>query len=275
MTDKNGNKKLPNDPIDQGVTPTYPWDPVEMDVNGAYVRKYSNPDDASNAFVEKMDHDGSYEITQASGLKSKLSGDVREYVTGGSSHAVDGHVDTSTGGSVSHVVEGEHGVQSKGSMYVATGGAHVVAAAEGTVQHDVGSAANHLKSASGIASEVYDDNHFSYVGKDKQEVIVGTQVVIIQSGENALHVQAGNMDTRVENGKYQVYSGGDMNIICGGTLTIKNSQGVSITISGTNISVNAPSSVSINASSASVSAQNITLSGSTSIALNTPSLQFG
>ena len=208
------NKKLEDGPWgEEGRKQTeYPWVRGEADVNGGTSFTYANPEKPEDSSSVSFRHDASFVAneydSEKKGLTNSLTHEKRNYVSGGESRNTDGHKDEKNHSTNNQDTVGDNGKTTGGDNYDGVGGKRMGGAQEGVFENN--SEGTTYKTSKGdVVSEHTGSNHYSLEGDDISS-IKGNKIVIISDGEYQTHVQGGNMDTRVEGGKLQIFSGDDM-----------------------------------------------------------------
>ena len=214
MTDH--NKKLPVDPwSSEDIVCKYPWVYGEADNLGGSSFKYRNLNEPDKNSSITMSPSGSYESIQQDSERKEIRtnlnpGETRSYTGGGASIQTDGHTDDNSESTRRTVTAGDEGRQGGKNLYqgfaenVIEGSKNKFTATMGASESKV-----YETSKGDIVSEHTGNEHKSYEG-DKVTSVKGNNINMIQEGDHSLHVQGGNMDTRVESGKLQIFSGDNM-----------------------------------------------------------------
>ena len=208
------NKKLEDGPWDERKKPEYPWVRGEADVNGGTNFVYANPEKPEESSRVEFRHDGSFIANEyddeKKGLTNQLTHEDRSYVSGGSSKNTDGHNDVKVHATGREDVKGDYGRSTGGDQYDGTGGKVIAGAKEGSFTNDADG--NTYKTSKGDVVSEHTGSNFSSLEGDQISSVKGNKIDIVSDGEYQTHVQGGNMDTRVESGKLQIYSGDNMNV---------------------------------------------------------------
>ena len=215
------NNKLPK-PAPMNIKAEYPYVYEEQTANGKKYTRYDNPEKPGESFESTFNHDGSYETKQFSenfkGLTTSLSHENRSYVSGGSSSHIDGNEDKSVESTSNENVKGDKSL-GVGKTMMSGAERSIGGTNEGSFHNDANG--NTYRTSSGDMISDHTGSKYSSIEGDKVSSIKGNKVEIISEGEHSLHVQSGNMDTRVESGKCQIYSGDDMKIESATKITLK------------------------------------------------------
>ena len=210
---KDTNKKLPKPNFDRGdSTPEYPWVHVEQDTNGRHVAKHANPEKPDESFHFTMEHNGQFknlEIPKGggdyNGQKIEMNHDVRSLATGGASRQTNGHEDFR--GETSHRQNIGGGALKAvvGNMFNGIGKNEVKGVVEGLFRHVTGgSSADNYSTVEGDHTQRFEGNRLEHVEGDHVTTLGANKYEILNNGEYGIHVQNGNMDTMVENGKFKI-----------------------------------------------------------------------
>lgn len=259
-------KKLtPESPLVRLQGETYPYVGGENDLVGASHFKLAHPDFPDASCSEEVKADGSYHTLEVDkedhAIRNSLDvGHARHYVGAGSSKNIGGNDAGYTQANKQNIVAKDHGKEvgennhdgvgkgryfgQKGdSFYHNTGGKTYVATSSGS---SGGGSADHI-------SHFECDTH-TYSNGDHISSITGNKHVMIGSGEYGIHVQKGNMDTQIDNGKHRISAGSDIIITSGTKITLQvgNSK-IIIDGSSITISVGDSSGIKIDSSTVSVS----------------------
>jgi len=208
------NKKLAKTDVQAGkVEVKYPYCSVELDDTGHYHVKYSHPDFPEKSFTIKQGHNGGYEASHpddgaaiGQGLNVLFSpGHTSHYAGGGKSDHTDGHTDEHTGQTKNKNVAGDQGGGIAGSFFQGVAQKMIQGVKEGIFHHSSGGGASkdYHTSKGDVIREHTGDEHTSLDG-DLVESISGNKCLMIGKGENAIHIQSGNMDTQIDKGKYRI-----------------------------------------------------------------------
>jgi hypothetical protein len=190
----------------------YPWVRGEADVCGGTNFVYANPEKPEDSSSVIFHPDATFTTKEfdidKKGLTNSLLHENRLYVSGGDSKNTDGHKDEKNHSTNNKDTVGDDGKTTGGDSYNGVGGKRMGGAQEGVFENN--SEGTTYKTSKGdVVSEHTGSNHYSLEGDDISS-IKGNKIVIISDGEYQTHVQGGNMDTRVEGGKLQIFSGDDM-----------------------------------------------------------------
>jgi len=245
----NFNKFLEKAPYDDGrSSPDYPWIHGIGGLLGDRKIVHANPDKPDEAYHEKIHHDGTFEHKEANGLLSRISKEVREYVSGGHSHNSDSHKADHTQGSKNTDAKGDMGTASGGDHFKGHGGKEIGGSSEGGHNHTDGddfrtSKGNVVSSHEGDMHTNHDGDHVSTVNGTNYHTTVG---------DHALNVQGGQLDVQVNSGNTRIYSAKSILIQSGTEITLRvgnstlyiNSSAMSIDIPGV-IGIGANSNIGV------------------------------
>ena len=190
----------------------YPWVRGEADVNGGTNFTYANPkkpeDSSSVCFRSDASFVSNEFDSDKKGLTNGLTHEKRSYISGGSSVNTDGHVDKKSHATENKDVVGDDGKATGGNSFDGVGGQRIGGAQQGVFENNAGGTT--YKTSKGDVVSEHTGSDYSSLEGDKISSIKGNKVDVISDGEYQTHVQGGNMDTRVESGKLQIYSGDNM-----------------------------------------------------------------
>jgi hypothetical protein len=226
------NNKLPK-PAPMTVKPEYPYVYEEQTLNGKKTTRHDNPNKPEESFESTFNHDGSFETKQISedykGLTTGLSHESRTYVSGGSSSHTDGNDDKSVESTSNENVKGD---KSSGvGKTLMTGSERTVGGtSEGSFHND--SNGNTYKTSKGDMISEHSGSEYTSIDGDRCASVGGNRIEMVD-GECSLHVQSGNMDTRVEGGKAKIYSGDDMTLESASKITLKVGSSTIVIVDGT------------------------------------------
>lgn len=216
MPKEEHNKKLPEiDAQKEKFEFTYPYFTCDQDDNGKFHFTYHDPNNPKNSTHFEMDHNGGYRATMPDDGASKgkgihvamTPGHTAEYSAGGSSSHTDGHSDSFTGETHQTIVSGDMQNQTGGSMFAGAAD-KIMQLAQDMFKHAgaAGAASKEYVASKGDVVEQHSGNKHTDLEGDDIKSIAGNKHVMIKNGEHAIHVQNGNMDTKVDKGRYQVYA---------------------------------------------------------------------
>lgn len=230
MLPKQTNKKSPQDAVTRGdAEPEYPWVGGVSDVNGRYLMVYADPEHPEKAYVQEFNHDASFKITEVlddRGMTNSLVHDNRTYGRSHSSHWDGNRDDRSTNNS--RVSDKEIGHQAGKWMLAGAASGHIAAYKTSATIVPTGSYNNSYNYTSGDGANVFESNYFAFYQQDYAQHVSGSLYSILQKGEYGIHVQLGNMDIRLDKGKYQVFSQDAMVANTASTMAITATQDITI-----------------------------------------------
>jgi len=236
---------------------TYPWCQVEHGLGGdEWIRNHT----PGKEHIRILHPYGSHEETSADGSHRRLAANKsHNFVSNGHSHVNEGPGDwlgiggkrsnqygdehRENGGTVTSGAHGQRGVASLGTLHSHTGGNRHVGTKGSVGRHTEGS----------------DAHHGSYVSKD-QVTFHGGNYYRQVGGEHGTHLPSGNMDIKLDGGKYQLNCGSDIMLRSTTKITLKvgsssivmdpntitlTQGGSSITIKGSDISINSAGTVEV------------------------------
>lgn len=226
------NKLLDKAPYDDDrAEPEYPWVGGSQDHLGNRVITYADPEKPDQAFVERIKYDGSFTINEANGLKNEFNKEVRSYTSGGDSHNTDGQKAVYGQSNFNLAFKQDIGLTAGGTTYKGSGEKEIGGTAQGSFQNDTGG--NTYKTSNGDMISEHTGHIHSHNDGDNVQSTTGTRYEIVNEGEYAIHVQGGNMDTRVESGKLQLYSGDAMVVNTASTMKMISTGAMSINSTAT------------------------------------------
>jgi uncharacterized Fe-S cluster protein YjdI len=215
------NNKLPK-AAPEKVVCDYPYLYQEQTLCGELFSRYNNPEKPNESYTSQFNADGSYKTRQISdqykGLITALAHEVRKYIGGGSSEQVDGNKDTNTESTSNENVRGEKS-SGVGENNYAGAKKNIGGTSQGSFINDTNGTTYKTSKGDVVSSHV--GSHYESLEGDNVKAITGNKIDIINEGEHQVHVQGGNMDTRVESGKYKIYSGDEMIITSATKITLK------------------------------------------------------
>lgn len=221
------NKKLPVDPwSDATIEPEYGYIKGYRNLLGGHHFTFYNPEAPEKASSQTLDATGSYETRQHDDSKKEIitklqPGEVRDYTSGGTSTHNDGHTDTRGMSTDRQVVDGDQGLQVGRNKYASVAGTNIETARESAKNIGFGaSESRNFEMSAG--DEVSEHSGNKHVGYEKDYVISVKKNLIqmINEGDYAQHVQAGNWDTHVKQ-KVRFYADDDILIESATKITIK------------------------------------------------------
>lgn len=174
------NQKSPKDPRNRGVSkPTYPWFSGELGIGGLRKIIYSDPDKPDQAYVEQVNHDASFIIQEASGLKNVLNNELREYTSKGHSLAIDGNHAEYGKSNKNSSYDKDIGSTSGGSHYRGSGKVENHGSAQGSVHNDSDGSSykiangDQIMTYSGHVSVNYEKDHVIGVNGNNLDIVGG------------------------------------------------------------------------------------------------------
>lgn len=228
------NKKLPLDPANSGMEMEYGYIHGEADALGGHHFKHINIEDPESYSEQTLKPSGSYKATNYDDQKKEITaslapGEVRNYVGGGQSNQTDGHHDDNGEQTRRVVTKHDSGFENGRNQYAGVK-ENRITVAKNEFRMTVGASESKdwQTSKGDIVSEHTGNEHRSHEG-DSVHSIKGNKITMVNEGEYSIHVQAGNMDTRIEDGKHKIYSGDNMFIETGAKLSVNAASDITIT----------------------------------------------
>lgn len=226
--------KLSKDPItSKDVVPKYPY----MSGSASYFSHevcYQNPEEYSKSYYEKLTITAGYQTSEVleeeGGLNKSFDFHERSYNKKGVHKYTESHMTDGSKGHNASVSFGERGTQTAKNHLSGIGQSKIEVAHSSYNNYSAtGSLNNAYGSGSGDGSTLVETNQFTYYQADHADTVAGSKYSIVNQGEYGIHVQQGNMDTRVEKGKLQIYSGDKMIVNTASTMDTKSAQDMTIT----------------------------------------------
>lgn len=234
------NKKLPIKNPNKELR--YPFFSSEIDDTGYQKIKVNDPEAPDESCTITQTHNGGFQSSHVDndvkGLDVGLSpGRGASYSGGGYNRHTGGHSED-TGENTKHSkYEGDTGHESGGDGYKGYAGS--------TFEGQKGDSFNHTSegkkystSSGDIITEHTGDKHDSTEG-DVVNSITGNKVQMVKDGEYAIHVQSGNMDTQIDNGKHRIKAGNDILIESDTKITLKVGSST-IVIDSSSVTIKSP-----------------------------------
>ena len=220
-TTKKPNGKSPTTASEKVVC-EYPFLHQTQSLCGELSARYNNPEKPNESYNITCNADGSFQSNEISdkfkGMHSSLVIEKRGYTAGGSSEQVDGNRDTNTESTSNENVGGDKACGVKKNNFTGAN-KNIGGTSQGSFINDT-NGTTYKTSKGDVVSSHVGSNYESLEG-DNVKAITGNKINIINGGEYQTHVQGGNMDTRVESGKYKIYSGDEMIITSAVKITLK------------------------------------------------------
>jgi hypothetical protein len=210
------NKKLEEGPWGEGgrIETEYPYVRGEADVNGKTSFSYANPEKPEDSSTVEFNYDASFKSveydSEKKGLTNCLTHENRSYISGGCSVNTDGHDDKKVNSTSRTDTKGDSGTTTGGDNYTGTGGKNIGGAKQGSFTNDADG--NTYKTSKGDVITEHTGSEYSSIEGDQIASVSGNKITVIGEGDNMIHVQSGNMDTRVEAGALQIYCADSMNL---------------------------------------------------------------
>lgn len=234
------NKKSEEDPRKERSNPEYPWVTGSVDIGGKEEINYVDPNSPETAFSHKLHYSGAFETDEnagddKNGLKNTLNHEVRSYSSGGTSSTSDGNSDEALlneNGSKRRNYAGDDGTSTKGDRYSGAGGSNIGGTSQGGyTDHNgdsyVNTVGNHSYNHEGDISQHFDGDHTTSTN--------GNMQLMLGKGEYGIHVQKGNMDIKVDEGKYKVESKSEMYLKCDSPIEIQSASKITIKVGSSTV----------------------------------------
>lgn len=241
------NQKLPAPPwsdSNSGIEPKYPYMRGERHPDGSYTFSYNNPNEPEAASVERYHSSGNWEVEQyhpeTGSLQVSYSrGDTRRYVSGGESTTTDGHVDIQTNSTRRSITRGDTHEESGRNTTSITYGQRTTASGAASTDIQIGGSESiNYKSSAGDVVNEHEGNYHEAFQKDLVTSVTKNAIMMVNEGDYALHVQAGNYDTHIKS-KARIYADDDILIESASKITLKVG-GSTIVITSAGIDMDAP-----------------------------------
>ena len=220
------NSKLPIDPWSDGtITPKYGWVYGSADALGGHKFTYRNINEPDKNSSQELTPSGSYKtIHQDADKKEVISklhpGETRDYVAGGRSEHTDGHKDMSIESTFREVITGDHNFQGGRNGYLGYA-ENLISGAKNEFKGIMG--ASESKSYSTSQGDVVEEHsgnfHVSYE-QDFISAIKSNMITMVNEGDYALNIQAGNYDAQIAQ-KARIYASNDILIESATKITLK------------------------------------------------------
>lgn len=238
------NSKLPIDPWSDGtITPKYGWVYGSADALGGHKFIYRNINEPDKNSSQELTPSGSYKtIHQDADKKEVISklhpGETRDYVAGGRSEHTDGHKDMSIESTLREVITGDHNFQGGRNGYLGYA-ENLISGAKNEFKGIMG--ASESKSYSTSQGDVVEEHsgnfHISYE-KDFVAAVKSNMITMVNEGDYALNVQAGNYDAQIMQ-KARIYASSDILIESLTNITLQVGAS-SITMTPTTVTIVSP-----------------------------------
>jgi hypothetical protein len=189
---------------------------IHHSVDGTGSQQYS-PFDLNESkeysFDESWSSTGGYKTREAhkkGELSTSLQYETRGYNIGGSSITGETHGQSFFGDTFSQSVVGGAGMDIGGSSFLGVVGTSTQAFGAGIVTR-VPKLSNNprAESTSGDKNTDVEGSSYSSIGQSAVRVVKKDDVVIVNEGDHAMHVQKGNFDVQVTSGKLHLMTSGD------------------------------------------------------------------
>jgi hypothetical protein len=227
------NSKLPIDPWSDGtITPKYGWVYGSADALGGHKFTYRNINEPDKNSSQELTPSGSYKTIHQDADKKEVvtklhPGETRDYVAGGRSEHTDGHKDMSIESTFREVITGDHNFQGGRNGFVGYA-ENLIRGAKNDFKAVMGSSES--KSFATSQGDVVEEHaghyHISYE-KDYIAAVKSNMVTMVNEGDYALSVQAGNYDVQILK-KARIYASQDILIRSATNITLQAPGGVTI-----------------------------------------------
>ena len=145
-------------------------------------------------------------------------GKTHDYVAGGSSSTVDGHLDQKVGSTMRQNVDGGVEQEIGGSMYSGVSGAVISGSLDSKVDASVGGDGFHVTEGNIVTDHTGDVNH--NVSGSLVQQVTGDRADIV-SNDWAVSVQQGSLDAQVDSGKVRIKAAQDILIESDTKITLR------------------------------------------------------
>lgn len=219
------NEILPGNPS-SNMSLKYPYYAASKDVNGGSVLESKVPGQPEMFFTEKYSPSGGYESVQyhpeAGEQRTVMNrGRVANYTAGSVSNNVDGHVDQRVRSTMRTNVNGDSAMQvGRNNSYAVAG--EFVESVSGTRTSRVnqGSESMTYNSSAGDVVNEHTGNYHEAFQKDLVTSVTKNAIFLVNEGDYAIHVQAGNYDSHIKE-KARLYADNDILIESKTKITLK------------------------------------------------------
>lgn len=235
------NRKLPANPFED-KNKRYPYLHGEGDVNGGRRFTYRDPSDHTLASSETLLPSGSYETVEyheeRGELRTNLNpGDTRTYTVGGASSQTDGHMDLSVGSTMRTNITGDASVVAGRNMSTGVSGQNINMTGELTINRTTGKSESKVyNSSAGDSINEHEGNYHEAFRKNLVTSVTRNNILMVNEGDYAVHVQSGNYDTHVRE-RVRLYADNDILIESATKITLKVGDST-IVIDPSNIAIN-------------------------------------
>lgn len=245
------NKKSMEGPTDSARDdkrePKYPWVSGSADRNGASTYTYADPEKFEKSYIENFFHSAAFKVQEnaedgKNGLDNELNHESRSYNSGGSSKTTDGHQDSAAleaKGSSRENFAGDKGSAAKGQQYKGAGETSIDGSKDGGYSNHNGDT---YSTTTGNRISEHTGNTASHHEGAKTQSVTGNKHNSVK-GEYGIHVQGGNMDIKVDSGKFQVKSDA--------VLTIESVAEIILKVGGSTVTIT-PSGITIKTTSGDI-----------------------
>lgn len=247
------NKKLPKDAWSSGVIqPKYGWIYGSADNLGGHTFTYRNINEPKKASSQTLNPSGGYETTEYDDDRKEIKavlnvGEIRQYTGGGYSTHITGSIDQSSESTMRTTVTGDIGVQGGKNMFSAVA-ENKLEGSKNAFNYTVGaSESKNFTTSRGDTVHDHSGSDHKNIDGDVVHSVKGNKVTIVQTGDHAIQVLGGNLDTQIAQ-KMRQYSGGEMLIESVESITFKVGQ-TTFTIGASGMSFNTNTPIVMNTSS--------------------------
>jgi hypothetical protein len=210
------NKKLPETPGAVTGNKDSRYFTIHHGVDGTGSQHYA-PFDLSESkqysFDESWNSTGGYKTREAhkkTEMSTSCEYEVRGYCIGGSSVTGETHGQSFYNDTFSRTVVGGDGEDIGGSKYSGVAGPVIKSIGGGEmVRRTTGSLTPKVDSTSGDKNTDVEGSNYTSVGQSAVRVVKKDDVVIVNEGDHAMHVQKGSYDVQVTSGKLHLMTSGD------------------------------------------------------------------
>lgn len=240
MATEDFNKKLPkglwgNENETGRITPQYPYVHVNADVCGKVTAVYANPEQPDKCSEMHFNHDGTFYTKEMNdefkGVETALKHLELNYNSGGKSQQTDGHSDENVESTKRIEVSGDSAHVTGKNKIDAAAGKKMGGSGGGVFENH--SEGNIYTTTKGDVVTEHTGGYFHSIEGNDVRGVKGTKYDMV-SGQYGIHVQqGGNFDVRVEDGKFQLYSGDSFIANTAGTFDIKSTGALTINSSST------------------------------------------
>jgi len=230
------NKKLPKDAWSADVIkPQYGWVYGSADGLGGHTFHYRNLEEPKKASSQTLLPSGGYETVEydedRKEIKTNLNpGESRSYTGGGASMHAGGSVDQSSDSTMRTTVVGDIGEQGGKNKFSGIA-ENNLSGSKNAFNYTVGSSESKTYTTSrGDTVAQHNGNEHKSIEGDVVTSVKGSKVLIIQSGDQAIRIQGGNLDTEVAS---------KMRYKASDTILIESDQAITLKVGATTFTIGA------------------------------------